>query len=108
MNLFQFVFLLFISWSLYKVIIKIRIGQLSIRESLFWISAWVFGGIVISYPGISVKISDLFGISRGVDLVIYSSIIFLYYISYKIYLKIDSLQRKIKELSTKIAIKEKD
>ena len=106
MNLFQLVFLIFISVSLYKVVIKIKNGQLGIKESFVWVFAWVLGAIIIFDPGISIKISNLFGIGRGVDLVIYSSIIFLYYISYKIYLKIDSLQKKIKELSTKIALKD--
>lgn len=108
MNLFQFVFLVFIVASLYKVLIKIKSGQLNIRESFIWIFAWVLGAVIIFNPSLSVKISNLFGIGRGVDLVIYSSIIFLYYISYKVYLKIDNLQKKIKELSTKIALKEKD
>lgn len=106
MNLFQFVFLGFISWSLFKVVGRIKTGQLSIRESIIWVFAWVLGGVIIFDPGLSIKISNLFGIGRGVDLVIYSSIIFLYYISYKIYLKIDGLQKKIKDLSTKIALKD--
>ena len=106
MNLFQFVFLIFISISLYKVVIKIKSGQLSIKESFVWIFAWVLGAIIIFDPGLSIKVSTIFGIGRGADLIIYSSIILLYYISYKVYLKIDELQKKLKELSTKIALKD--
>lgn len=107
MNLFQLVFLAFILISLYKIGNKIKTGQLNVRESFIWVFAWVFGAIIIFNPSLSAKISSVFGIGRGADLVVYSSIIFIYYISYRIYLKIDNLQKQIKELSTKIALKDK-
>jgi len=106
MNLFQFVFLLFIAVSLYRIVGKIKSGQLNFKESFIWVFAWVFGAIIIFDPALSIKISNIFGIGRGADLIVYSSVILLYYISYKVYLKIDNLQKKLKELSTKIALKD--
>ena len=106
MNLFQFVFLLFIAVSLYRVIGKIKSGQLNFKESFVWVFVWTLGGIIIFNPGLSVRVSQIFGIGRGVDLVIYTSIIFLYYIAYKMYLKVDNLQKKLKDISTKIALNE--
>ncbi|PJA40729.1 DUF2304 domain-containing protein [candidate division WWE3 bacterium CG_4_9_14_3_um_filter_34_6] len=104
MNVFQIVFLAFILISLIRIIKQSRVNLLKPVEVFFWGTIWLAGGIVILFPAITVKLSNFFGIARGVDFIIYTSIIFLYYILYRIYLKLENLSKMIKEITTKIAL----
>ncbi|OGC51212.1 hypothetical protein A2982_01850 [candidate division WWE3 bacterium RIFCSPLOWO2_01_FULL_39_13] len=107
MILFQIIFIVFIIFSAVKVVGQIRNNKIGGFNLIFWLLIWIAGGIVILAPEISSNIGTFFGIGRGADLIIYSSIIVLFYIVYRIYIKVESMDKKIKELATKTALGEK-
>ena len=104
MNTFQIVFVTFIFISIIRIIRQAKLSLLKPVEIFFLGTIWLAGGTVILFPAITVKLSNFFGIARGVDFIIYTSIIFLYYILYRIYLKLENLSKMIKEITTKIAL----
>ena len=72
--------------------------DMSLNAFIFWSVIWL-GLITISLiPGITTNIANFIGFDRGVDVVIYASIILLFYLHYKTYQKNMALEREITKL----------
>jgi len=106
-NLFQIIFIPFISFSIISIVKKRKEKILRPLETISWTILWLVGGMLIIFPDVSSKVSNKLGIVRGTDAVVYSSVILLFFLLYKINEKIDKLEKTIKELVTKLAIKSK-
>lgn len=91
-------FILFKTWHSYKT------KQLSTSFFVLWVILWLGGLFIIFYPGFLSKIANLLNIGRGVDFALYVSIILLFYLIYKINLKIGKLNRDLTKMVRKIAV----
>lgn len=69
--------------------------------ALLWIMLWVGFVSVVSIPSSTQKIADIIGIGRGVDLVMYVSIALLFFLFFKLYIKVESLKRDLVKLARK-------
>ncbi|MFT4311121.1 MAG: DUF2304 domain-containing protein [Candidatus Woesearchaeota archaeon] len=88
-----------------KTIFKFRKGHLSSVEMLFWNMLWVVLIVVALTPGVTTTIAAFFGIGSGSNLVIYVSIIGLFFLNYVLYSKVvhqeHEITRLVRELSKK-------
>lgn len=64
----------------------------------------IVGVILIVYPPAASYLAGIVGISRGVDLVIYLSLVFLGFLSLLFYSKMRELEDKLTNLTREIAI----
>lgn len=73
---------------------------------------WIFAGIAIIvvalFPGITTPIANLFGFGRGLDILYVVSILFLFYIVFKLYNKMEEQKKRINELVSQLALKEQE
>ena len=90
---------------LIKTFKSYRKKQMSSSFSIVWCLFWCAVLFVIYYPGFLSSIASMLGIGRGVDLAIYVSVICLFYLVYKLFIKIQSLERQITLLVRKLAVK---
>jgi len=104
----QLILSVFVLFILLKTWRSYRTKQLSNSFFALWIFLWFSGLFVIFYPGFLSKIANLLNIGRGVDFALYVSIILIFYMIYKINLKIEKINRDISKLIRKIAINEKE
>jgi len=81
-------------------------GSLSPFFSFAWIIFWVFGLVLIFQQEFTITVANRLGISRGVDLVIYISLILVFYMIYRLLAKIENLERSITQIVRKTAIKD--
>ena len=74
------------------------------------LSLWVLVGIAIIvtalFPGITTVIANIFGFGRGLDIIYIISILFIFYIVFKLYNKMEEQKRRINELVSQLALKE--
>lgn len=108
MNVFQIIFSLIIVILLFRLIrntSKISKNNLDIIALPFFI---ILGLIVILFPDTSTVAANFFGIQRGADFIIYTSIIIGFFAIYKLYIQKLTLEKKLKEIATKIALLEKN
>lgn len=103
MNLFQVISSLLIISSSLKVIRLFRRRNLVATELLLWTGIWLAGLTVILFPEVTVGLAHTLGIQRGSDLIIYSSIIALFLILLRLWIKIRSMGTKIGLLVSKLA-----
>lgn len=69
---------------------------------MFWIAV---GGVALS-PQTTDVVAKLVGVGRGADFIIYLSMIALFYLMFKLFGKIEDVEREITKLVRKLAIEE--
>lgn len=79
---------------------------MSTRGALFWLLCIVAADIAVIQPEITTTIANRFGIGRGVDFVVYLSIILIFFILFRLHLKVESISRDITELIRQRALDE--
>lgn len=70
--------------------------------ALFWVIFWIALISIVSLPTAFLdRFSQFIGIGRGVDLVMYASIALLFFVVFKLHIKIESMKRDITEVARK-------
>lgn len=104
MLVIQIILVPFLVFAITRVILRFREGQLSIIEFLFWTFLFVAATVGIIFPDSTTKIAKLVGIGRGADLVVYASIVALFYLVFRIYIAIENVRSEITELTRGLAL----
>jgi len=96
------VFALF-AWS--RAMLRLRDRKISIGEFIFWSVIWaaVIGSSVL--PRTADIVSNLFGISRPIDLAVYVGILLLFYLIFRVYVKQEQLTQEMTRLVREIAVR---
>jgi small membrane protein len=101
----QIVLLIFALFALSRVILRLKDNEITVKGFLFWGFIWVSVIIIAIIPDTITFISTYVGIGRGIDVAVYVSVTLLFYIVFKILVKIEKLQQEITSLTRAIAIK---
>ncbi len=102
----QSVAAIFAIFAISRVYLRFKERKLSSLAFIFWIFVWLAGVIAVLDPDSTTKFAKLVGIGRGVDAILYASIVIIFYMIFRIYVKIEDTQRDITQLTRKIALKE--
>lgn len=102
--IFTFVITLFVAFAVSRVIIRFKSKDFGLSEFLFWMLIWIGIEVVIWIPKVLDEVARTIGIGRGIDAVVYASIVLLFYLVYRIYAKLKGIQRDTTELVRKIAL----
>ncbi len=90
-----FIFALF---ALSRAVLRRRERAISVFEFLFWMFVWTVLLVVIFIPDVTTIISRWWGIGRGIDSILYVSIIALFYLIFRLYVKQDAHQQAMTKL----------
>lgn len=101
----QIFLLIFIMFAASRVILRVKDGTITVRTSIFWLALWVLATIGILLPATTSKIASVFGVGRGVDVIVYSSLAIIFYLVFRLYVIIEDLRHEITFLVRKIALK---
>lgn len=71
-----------------------------------WTIVWIIIVFVTIFPNVTTHFANLFGLGRGLDSVYIASILFLFYIVFKLYNKIEQQKKRINELVSQLSLKE--
>ena len=93
--IFQILFILFVLFAIASVAGKKREGILGSKGVLFWIIFWVLAVVVVLWPNSVQVIANHLGIGRGVDLVFYSALAIIFFILFRLHVKLEELKRDI-------------
>lgn len=104
----QIIASIFLIFAALKALFKYKSRQISFKEFIFWIILWLIIGIVFWLPQTTSFLANIFGIGRGVDLVIYTSIILIFYLLFRIFVRIDKQQQEITKIVRSLSIKDQE
>ncbi|OGH69552.1 MAG: hypothetical protein A3C90_00355 [Candidatus Magasanikbacteria bacterium RIFCSPHIGHO2_02_FULL_51_14] len=102
--LFQSLFIIFALVAVGSVIRRSKDDMLGPKAMIFWILFWLAAIVVVLWPESASKIAEFFGIGRGADLVVYASLAIVFYLLFKLNVKLDSLNRDITKVVRKNAL----
>lgn len=102
----QIISAIFALFALSRAYLRFKERKLSSFAFLFWLAVWFAGVIAVFFPDLSTQAARLMGIGRGVDVILYASIAAIFYMIFRLYIKIEDTQRQITEVARKIALKD--
>jgi hypothetical protein len=103
--------ILIVAFVLFAVVAaagQFRKGRLPLGWLLFWFVFWTAVGVVAVQPGFTDMIANRVGVGRGADLAIYLSVITLFYLVFRLFVKIEGLERDITKLVRSRALEHLD
>ncbi len=108
MFLIQILLVVFFIFALAKVIGRFKTGDLSFVSMFGWGLFWVVAMVVVLLPNSTAKLAEFVGIGRGADLVVYISLASIFFIIFKLMVRIESLNRDITKLARKVSLQDKN
>jgi len=103
---FQLIVIIFCLYAAVRVWQKIRTRGLGKRWGAFWLVFWFGVGAVVALPWTTSLLAARLGVTRGVDLVIYVSVIVLFYLVFRLTLKLEKLESNITKIVREAALSE--
>src|SRR3989338_3339437 len=94
-------------FSLLMVLIRFRKKQISLREFSLWGVFWIILGVFIVYPYLMSRLANLVGVGRGVDVIVYLGLILLFYLVFKINVRMERIEQDITKIVKVEALKRK-
>ncbi len=103
----QIIVIIISIFAISRVLLQVRKNVVAIDSALFWVVIWLIVISIVIYPNTINNLADIVGVGRGVDVIIYLSIIFLFYMIYRMYVRMENLEREITKLVREIALIER-
>jgi hypothetical protein len=95
--------LLLVAWA--SVAYSLKRKKISRGEFFLWSILWITLLLASIFPNAFSWLSEILGIGRVVDLIIYGSVFLLFLLVFKLFVKIDSQEKEMTKLVREIAIK---
>lgn len=102
----QYLLVLLVLLIVYRVIIKWRQGFLSPKDAFFWVGFWLVVGAIVVVPETTSFLARMVGVGRGADLVVYLSIVLIFYIIFQVTVKIEKVERNITKIVRTVAMED--
>lgn len=100
----QIIIIIFAIFALSRTYLRLHDNKITKGEFALWTFVWISVVIVAFIPQVIVTLSDLFGLGRGLDLAVMTSIILLLYLIFKSYVRIEMIEQDLTELIRKLAL----
>jgi len=97
----------FLLLALLATIGKYRDRRISRIEAFLWSSIWITALVFVTLPETTAMLARALRIGRGVDVVIYLSVPFGFYLMLRLYEKIDRLNRDLTEIVRHLALRDR-
>jgi len=98
MLLIQIVLIIFCLLALIKVWSRYRAGDITAWWLVFWLVFWALVGIVAYQPDATMYFARLLGVGRGADVVVYLALALLFFLFFKLMVKVEKIDKKITKL----------
>ncbi|MBR9677227.1 DUF2304 family protein [Candidatus Woesearchaeota archaeon] len=103
LQVYQIIVFIFALFALSRAILRAKESKITRGELYFWSLLWL-GVLVLTFlPSFSDILADYAGIGRGADLLVYASVLLLFYLMFRLYVKIDKTEQEITKLVQKVA-----
>ncbi|NCP17162.1 DUF2304 domain-containing protein [Candidatus Kuenenbacteria bacterium CG_4_9_14_3_um_filter_39_14] len=104
MNLIQILAIFFVLFAVSRVALKFQRRELKIAEFLMWLVFWLAVGVAFITPESLTKIANILGIGRGADLVLYLAVVVVFYLMFRIFIRLEKMERDITKVVRKNAL----
>ena len=103
----QIIAMVFAAFAWSRVLARYQDKKMSWQEFTFWTFVWAAVIIVGFVPDITFVFSERLGIERGVDVVIYLSVLVIFYLVFRLYVRMETIEQSITKLVREITLRDK-
>lgn len=96
---------LFVIWRAFK---KYQAKEIRISLFVLWTIFWIALIATVWQPQQTDRLAALLQVGRGADAVLYLSLVFMYYLLFKLFLSFERMHQDITTLVREIAVLKKD
>lgn len=106
----QILYLFFILLVEIKVYDKFRRKDISTPSFLFWALFWLSSGFLILWPKTSDYLAQKLGLKtqKGVDLIVDASVAVIFYLIWRIFLRLERIERDLTKITRAISYGTRD
>lgn len=104
--LIQFVIIIFIIIAVWRLAIRFRKKEITLWEFLAWFVFWVLIGLATAWPKATDVLANRLGVERGFNLLVALAIIFVFYLVFRIFIRLEKLDKEITKVVREIAKRE--
>ena len=108
MDYIQILVLIAILLMAAKLFIFSRRGEISSRRLGLWIIFLIIIGVLVFYPGLTDRAALFLGIDRGTDAAFFGAILLIFYLLFKIFMRLEGMEGNITKLVRELALKESE
>jgi small membrane protein len=99
---------LFIAFVVGRTIGRWRLKQISTRLFIFWVLFWLIALLLFWMPHLSDRVAELLQVGRGVDAIIYISLVVMFYLMFRIFNRFERMEKEMTRLVREVAIHHAD
>jgi len=107
LTIIHIIAVIFVTFAASRALLRAKDKKISIGELLFWLAVWSGLIIVVFFPGFISYIAQIVGIGRGIDVIIYTSIGLLFYLIFRLYVKLEEMDHNITKVVREISLQKK-
>lgn len=104
--LIKIILILFVLFAVFKVGLRYRDKIISLQEFVLWTIFWFMVGLLVLFPDLTSYVANFVGVGRGVDLVLYLSILILFYLMFRSLAKLDKVEKDVTKVVRAVALKD--
>lgn len=97
---------LFVISVLYRLFRQWQQRQMTIASFLVWLFLWLVVLVIFWQPEIASYLANRLGVGRGADLIIYLSIVTIFYLLFKILIRLNKIEKDITKIVRQDALKD--
>jgi hypothetical protein len=106
--LIQFLIVAIALFIIIRIILGFKKGSISRKNLIFWVGLWLIISVIVLLPQTTNFFAKILGVGRGTDVAIYLSIVFIFYLLFKLGLRLEKIEREITKIVREIAVKSKE
>jgi hypothetical protein len=108
MSAIQIVLVAFAAFALTRVVLRFRRGGLPFVHLALWSVFWLAVIVAVVQPETTSRVARFLGVGRGADVVTYLALVLLFYLLFRMFGKLEDLERQITRVVRAAALKDLD
>ncbi|MAF13876.1 MAG: hypothetical protein CMI53_03215 [Parcubacteria group bacterium] len=100
------IIIIFAAFVLWRTFVRFKAAEITSREVVIWTVFWLLVVGVTLVPQQTDTISQYLGVERGADLLVYLSVITLFFIVFRIIVKLEKIDKEITKVVRNTALKD--
>ncbi|MEK7516253.1 MAG: DUF2304 family protein [Patescibacteria group bacterium] len=101
----QVILLVFIFFAILRTVERYRDRAIPVRWLLFWVLFWGVVAVAVLVPKTTEYLARLVGVGRGVDAVLYFAIVTLFYLVFRVFVRVERMESDLTKIVRELALK---
>lgn len=102
----KLILLLFIAFAVFRLFKRYSEKAIVLRWLILWLAFWLAAAAVVLMPELTTRVAAIVGVGRGADLAIYLAILGLYYLLFRVMVKLERVEKDISKIVEEVAIRD--